>query len=99
MKTSIAERTQHVSDAQLGAVVQHFDTLCARALATDGPDSYGELLEMERYPGWDSDPEAKHAAGWILGFSYASGVSVMDLAVLAAERTSFGSDDTDAADS
>jgi hypothetical protein len=84
---TIAERTKVITESQVAALVQHFDTLYERARATDGPDSYGELLDMQRYPAWDSDVEAKHIAGWLLGFSYATGVSVIDLAVLAAERT------------
>jgi hypothetical protein len=89
---TIAERTKHITESQVAELVQHFDILYKRARATDGPDAYGELLDMQCYPAWDSDVEAKHSAGWLLGFSYATGVSVMDLAVLAAEQTTFDPD-------
>ena len=64
-KPTMAERTKHVTQAQVAVLVQHFDTLYQRARATDEPDVYGELLDMQRYPGWDSDLEAKHTAGWL----------------------------------
>jgi hypothetical protein len=84
---TIADRTKHVTDRQVTVLVQHFDTLYQRACATGGPDEYGRVLGMQRYRAWDMDPVAQHSAGWILGFSYATGVRVADLAVLAAERT------------
>lgn len=84
---SLEDRIRALDAEQLAALVRHFDVLHARALVCNGPAEYGQVLAMDDWPDWANDVEARHAAGWILGFSTASCVSVFDLADVAESLT------------
>lgn len=71
-------------------VVMHFDELFLRARATDGPDEYGAILDMDDYPEWDEDAVANLHAGWIYGVVEALSIPADVLAVIAAESTKLG---------